>query len=56
MVLGGLKRKMVVMLDSKAILASVKAVWVVIVGLGRWWVVMRNLSAIWPLCMLIRWF
>ena len=44
MVLGGLKRKRVVMLDSKAILASVKAVWVVLVGLGRWWVVMLDLS------------
>ena len=46
MVLGGLKRKKVVMLDSKAILASVKAVLVVLVGLGRWWVVMLDCRAI----------
>ena len=46
MVLGGLKRKRVVMLDSKAILASVKAVWVVLVGLGRWWVVIQECRAI----------
>ena len=35
-----------VTLDLRVILASVKAVWVVLGGLGRWWVVMLDRRAI----------
>ena len=49
MVLGGLGHWWVVMLDRRAILASVKVVCVVLGGLGHWWVVMLDRRAFWPL-------
>ena len=42
MVLGGLRHQGVVVLDCRAILASVLAVWVVPGGLLRQWVGMLN--------------
>ena len=35
-----------VLLDSRAILASAKMVWVVQGGMGQWWVVMLDRRAI----------
>ena len=46
MVLGGLGRRWVVMLDCRAILASVQWVWVVLRGLVRWWMVKLDCRAI----------
>ena len=46
MVLGGLGRRWVVMLDCRAILTSVQAVWVVQGGLGRRWMVMLDRRSI----------
>ena len=42
MVLGGLGRYWVVMLDRLAILASVQTDWVVLGGPGHWWVVLLD--------------
>ena len=46
MVLGGLRHQGVVVLDRRAILASVQAVWVVLGSLGHQWVVMLDRRAI----------
>ena len=46
MVLGGLGRWWVVMLDGRAILVSVQGVWMVLGGLGHWWVLLLNRRAI----------
>ena len=46
MVLGGLGRWWVVMLDRLAISAFVQRDWVVLGGLGSWWVVMLDCRAI----------
>ena len=46
MVLGGLGRWLVLMLDRRAILASVLGVKVVLGGLWLWWVVMLDRRAI----------
>ena len=46
MVLGGLGRWWVLMLDRRAILASVLGVKVVLGGLWLWWVVMLDHRAI----------
>ena len=42
MFLGGLGLCLMVMLDHRTILATAKAVWVFLRGLGRWWEVLHD--------------
>ena len=56
MALGGLERRWVVMLDLRAILASVLAVLVVLSSLGNQWLVLLDRRTSWPLCSRFWWF